>query len=185
MQPGRFIVEINIVYNYISDNFYFDNEVVQSNLNFWYLVVPQIPKLRLIWQFVIDSFFDCMKFSSTYWRYWEQSFITGDILVKYGTSHAFTCFGNVGEHNTGIYVQLINVFLEHSSKLNISIFIFFNLKEAFAFCHVPHPFRGFILGWHILNLDCTPAISYYFYIWMFGPSGSCLNQSHLLYWRFH
>ena len=29
MHPGRFIMKINIVYNYISDNFYFDYKAVQ------------------------------------------------------------------------------------------------------------------------------------------------------------
>ena len=41
MHPERLIMEINIVYNYISDNFYFDHKAVQSNPNFLaYLVTP-------------------------------------------------------------------------------------------------------------------------------------------------
>ena len=32
MHPARLIMEINIVQNGISDNFYFDNKAVQSNL---------------------------------------------------------------------------------------------------------------------------------------------------------
>ena len=41
MHPERLIMEINLVQNYISDNFHFDHKVVQSNLNFWAsLVVP-------------------------------------------------------------------------------------------------------------------------------------------------
>ena len=41
MQPERLIMGINLVQNYISDNFHFDHKVVQSNLNFWAsLVVP-------------------------------------------------------------------------------------------------------------------------------------------------
>ena len=32
MHRGRLIIEINVVKNYISDNFYFDHKVVLSNL---------------------------------------------------------------------------------------------------------------------------------------------------------
>ena len=32
MHHGRFIIEINVVQNDISDNFYFDHKAVQSNL---------------------------------------------------------------------------------------------------------------------------------------------------------
>ena len=35
MQPERLIIGINLVQNYISDNFHSDHKVVQSNLNFW------------------------------------------------------------------------------------------------------------------------------------------------------
>ena len=45
MQPERLIMGLNLVQNYISDNFNFDHEVVQSNPHFWYLVVPLLDKL--------------------------------------------------------------------------------------------------------------------------------------------
>ena len=35
MHPERLIMEINLVQNYIFDNFYLDNEAVRSNLDFW------------------------------------------------------------------------------------------------------------------------------------------------------
>ena len=43
MHPERLIMEISLVQNYIFDNFHFDHEVVQPNLNFWYLVVAPPP----------------------------------------------------------------------------------------------------------------------------------------------
>ena len=56
MHPERLTMEINLVQNYISDNFHFDHKVLQSNLNFWAsLIVPghmggyyfELPK---VWQ---------------------------------------------------------------------------------------------------------------------------------------
>ena len=42
MHPGRFVMEINVVQNYISDNFDADHKAVRSNLNFWaFLGVPR------------------------------------------------------------------------------------------------------------------------------------------------
>ena len=32
MHPGRLIMQINVVQNYISDNFYFDHKIVRTNL---------------------------------------------------------------------------------------------------------------------------------------------------------
>ena len=80
MHPERLIMDINIVYNYISDHFYFAYKAVQSILIFWVKVdcVHNFQVCRLVFIKCVDKSKSvtehCASFGTNFFNKWLKEF---------------------------------------------------------------------------------------------------------------